>query len=178
MGNTANSLPLLQEVPSITKPALLDSQMTMCETTCTQQPTRSPTPKMLLCFHLHGNSFEPAMFQGCGHSLAHWLYNKCDSARAKFTQQCGHHQKSVHSHMGNMNQSLAATLLCVVIPSLSVQSYFWNKLPMKQIFKSLPVYACFQVMNAVYVVTLKDHGFYLAFPITTTFSLCLPYSFL
>ena len=35
MGNTANPLPLLQEVPSITKPALLDSQTTTCETSCT-----------------------------------------------------------------------------------------------------------------------------------------------
>jgi hypothetical protein len=110
---------------------------------------------MLLRFHLHGNSSEPALLQGCGHSLAHWLYNRCDSAGTKFTQQCAHHQKSVHSHMDNMNHTLAATLLCVVIPSLSVQSYFWNKLPMKQIFKTLPIYSCFQVMNAVYVGTLE-----------------------
>ena len=178
MGNNTNPLPLLQEVPSITRLALPDSQTTMCETSCTQQPTRSRTPRKLLRFQLHGNSSEPVLFQGCGHSLANWLYNRCDSADAKCTQQCGHHKKLVHSHMGNMNHSLAATLLCVVIPSLSVQSYFWNKLPVKQSFKTLPVYSCFQVMNAVYVGTLERPWFFLAFPITTTFSLCLPYSFL
>ena len=54
------------------------------------------------------------MFQGCGHSLAHWMYNRCDSAGTKLTQQCGHHQKSIYSHMGNVNHSLAATPLCVL----------------------------------------------------------------
>jgi hypothetical protein len=35
MGNTATPLPLLQEVPSITKLALLDSETTIRETSCT-----------------------------------------------------------------------------------------------------------------------------------------------
>ena len=86
-----------------------------------------------------------------------WLYNRCDSAGAKFTQQCGHHQKSVRSHTGNMNHSLAATLLCVVIPSLSVQSYFWNKLTMKQIFKTLPYIYAFRLWMSFMLVPLKDH---------------------